>query len=113
MPVGELLHHRVDALGLLQGIVDDLLQIDAVAGSLREVMALLLELVHIEHQRRQRPIEFTRDGGCGFLGRPGARGRERNHFRVVCGCCADFGPLGGARITCPMVVMRHGAESIG
>jgi hypothetical protein len=73
VPVGELLHHRVDALGLLQGIVDDLLQIDAVAGSLREVMALLLELVHIEHQRRQRPIEFTRDGGCGFLGRPGAR----------------------------------------
>ena len=55
MAVGKLLDQGIHALGLLQGIVDDLLQIDAVAGSLREVMALLLELVHIEHQRRQRP----------------------------------------------------------
>jgi hypothetical protein len=47
-----------------------LLQVDAVARRLRKLMALLLEFVHVQHQR-QRAIELAGDRRGGILGCPG------------------------------------------
>jgi hypothetical protein len=53
-----LLHHGADAFGLLERVLHHLLQIDAIAGCLGKLMAVLLDLVHVEQQRCQRPVQF-------------------------------------------------------
>ena len=61
MRATDLLDQGADALGLLQGVLDHLLQMIAFARVLRETMAVLLELFHVEQERRQRSVELARD----------------------------------------------------
>ena len=56
MAIGQLLDHGADAFRLLQRVFDHLLQIDAVLASLRELMAVLLDLAHVEQQGSERPV---------------------------------------------------------
>ena len=69
----ELLHHGADALGLLKRIFHHLLQVNPFTRRLRKLMAVLLDLTHVEQQRRQRPIELTRNRSPGFIHRQCAR----------------------------------------
>ena len=58
MIVRHLLHQGADALGLLKRILHHLLQVEPVAGRLRKLVAVLLDLIHVEQQSRQRPVEL-------------------------------------------------------
>src|SRR5258705_8437462 len=69
----ELLHHGADALGLLKRIFHHLLQVIPFTRRLRKLMAVLLDLTHVEQQRRQRPVELTRNRSTGFIHRQCAR----------------------------------------
>ena len=46
-------------------------------------MAVLLDLVHVEQQRRQRPVQLPGDRRSRLVRRPGARGRELDNFKMV------------------------------
>ena len=59
MIVRHLLHHRADALGLLKRILHHLLQVEPIAGRLRKLVAVLLDLVHVEQQRSQGPVQLS------------------------------------------------------
>ena len=61
MNVRDLLHHGADTFGLLKRVLDDLLQVNAIAGRLRELVAVLFDLVHVEQQRGQRSVELAGD----------------------------------------------------
>ena len=67
MLVRHLLHHGADAFELLNRVVDHLLQVDAIARRFRKLM--LLDLVHVEQQRRQRSVQLARDRSFGFFRR--------------------------------------------
>src|SRR5882672_2551618 len=69
----ELLHHGADALGLLKRIFHHLLQVIPFTRRLRKLMAVLLDLTHVEQQRRQRPVELTRNRSPGLIHRQCAR----------------------------------------
>ena len=58
MIVRHLLHHGADAFGLLKRVLHDLLQVEPIAGRLRKLVAVLLDLIHVEQQRRQRPVQL-------------------------------------------------------
>src|SRR6266446_2438117 len=74
MIVRHLLHQRADALGLLKRVFHHLLQVDAIAGRLRELVAVLLDLIHIEQQRGQRSVQLPGNRCRRLLRRPRAGG---------------------------------------
>ena len=78
-----LLDHRADAFGLLKRVLHHLLQIGTIARRLGELMAVLLDLVHVEQQRCQRPVQLPGNCRPRLVHRPGARGRELDDFMMV------------------------------
>ena len=102
-----LLDHGADALGLLQGILDDLLQVNPVSRGLRKLQTVLLDLAHIEQQGGQWTVELTGDLGAGFIHCPRARGRQPDCFQVVVGRRAAFDPLRERRISDSVFLMSH------
>ena len=78
-----LLDHRADAFGLLKRILHHLLEVDTIAWRLGELMAVLLDLVHVQQQRCQRPVQLPGDRRSRLVRRPGARGRELDDFKMV------------------------------
>jgi hypothetical protein len=85
MTARDLLHHRADALGLLKCVFHHLLQVNAIAGILRNLVAVLLDLAHVEQQRGQWPVELARDRGSGFIHRTVACGGKPDHFKIIVG----------------------------
>src|SRR5260221_9890852 len=85
MTARDLLHHRADALGLLKCGFHHLLQVNAIAGNLRNLVAVLLYLAHVEQQRGQWPVELARDRGSGFIHRTVACGGKPDHFKIIVG----------------------------
>ena len=93
----DLLDQGADALGLLQGVLDHLLQIISFVCSLGKPVAVLLEFFHIKQQRRERPVELAGERVANLLLGAAAR----------LGCCdgielvvprAGFVPVRNVRI---------------
>ena len=83
MTIGDLLDQGADALGLLNRVFDDLLQVNAIAGRLRKLVALLLDLVHVEQQRGQRTVQLPGDRSSRLFRRPNPRGGQMNKVEIV------------------------------
>jgi hypothetical protein len=96
--VCKLLHHGADALGLLKRILHHLLQVNPFPRRLRKLMAMLLDLAHVEQQRSQRPVELTCYRSPGFIHRQRARSRQPDNFLIAFRRRAAFGPLREMRI---------------
>src|SRR4051795_8601938 len=58
MTVRHLLYQGADALGLLKRVLHHLLQVQPVARRLRKLVAVLLDLIHVEQQRRQGSVQL-------------------------------------------------------
>ncbi len=83
----DLLDQRANTLGLLERVIDDLLQIGALLRVLRMHPTELLDLAHIKQKRRERSIELPRNGGVLVLDggrvqflRPDGIGFSRNRL---------------------------------
>ena len=83
MIVRDLLDQGADAFGLLKRVFDDLLQVNAIAGRLRELVAVLLDLVHVEQQRGQWPVQLPGDRSPRLFRRPDARDGELDKLEIV------------------------------
>ena len=83
MTGGDLLDQGADAFGLLKRVFDDLLQVNAVARRLRKLVAVLLDLVHVEQQRRQRTVQLPGDRSPGLFRRPNPRGGQMDKVEIV------------------------------
>jgi hypothetical protein len=79
----DLLHHGADAFGLLKCVFHDLLQIKPISRGLRKLVAVLLDLAHVEQQRGQGPIQLSCDRGSRLIHRPCARGGQPDNFQIV------------------------------
>ena len=106
MTIRDLLDQRTDAFGLLKRVFDDLLQVNAVAGRLGKLMAVLLDLVHVEQQRGQLPIELARNRHRRLAHRRPARRGKLGDFGVIEGGSA-VGPARKRRIREAVFVLRH------
>jgi hypothetical protein len=106
MWTGQLFDKGANPHGLLERIVDDLLQIGPILGGLRESMAVLFDLAHIEQQRGQRSVEFARDRGNRLTGRQRARGGKLGDFGVI-ESGGGFAPARKKRIRQAIFVLRH------
>src|SRR5260221_9754216 len=91
-------------LGLLKRVLYHLLQVSPIARSLRELVAMLLELTHVEQQRSHRPGELTRYLCSGLIHCPCARRGQSDNFNIVGGPAA-FQPVRELRIT--GFLLRH------
>ena len=95
----QLLDHRADAFGLLKRVLHHLLQVDTIAGRLGELMAVLLDLVHVEKQRRQRPVQLPGNRSARLFRGARARGRQLDDLRILFERCDAFHPLREVRIS--------------
>jgi hypothetical protein len=82
----------------MKRILHHLLQVNPVSSGLRKLVALLLDLAHVEQQRDQGPVELTCDLGAGFIHRPGARRGQPDDVKIVVEGRARFDPLREMRI---------------
>ena len=76
----DLLDQGADPLGLLERVVHHLLQVIAIAGGMRKLMAVLLDLAHVEQERGQRSVELTRDGRADLIHGTGPRRGQPDDF---------------------------------
>src|SRR5215475_7879237 len=58
----DLLDQGTDTLGLLQRVLDHFLQMIPFLLGVAEQMTVLLQFLHIDQQRGERPIQQARDG---------------------------------------------------
>ena len=103
MAIRDMLDQGADAFGLLQRVFDDLLQVNAIAGRLRKLVAVLLDLVHVEQQRGQRTVQLPGDRSSRLFRRPDPRGRQMDKIEIVFEGRDVFHPLWKVRITGSMV----------
>ena len=81
----DLFDQGANPLGLLEGVVHDLLQVIPVAAGLRELMTVLFDLAHVEQECRKRPVELTRDRRACLIDGPCTRRRRPNDFEFAVG----------------------------
>ena len=104
MLVRHLLHHGADAFELLNRVVHHLLQVDAIAGRFRRT-DVLLDLVHVEQQRRQRSVQLARDRSFRFFRRACARDGQLDDFKTALERRDAVHPLRKVRIIGAMVLL--------
>ncbi len=83
MTIRDLLDQGADAFGLLKRVFDDLLQVNPTAGRLGKLVAVLLDLVHVEQQRGQRTVQLPGDRSSSLFRRPHPRGGQIDIFEIV------------------------------
>ena len=83
MTIRDLLDQGADAFCLLKRVLDDLLQVNAIAGRLRKLVAVLLDLVHVEQQRGQRTVQLPGDRSARLFRRPNPRGGQMDNIQIV------------------------------
>ena len=104
MIVRDLLHQSADALGLLKRILHHLLQIEPVAGRLRKLVAVLLDLIHVEQQRRQGSVQLPGNRSARLFGGTRARGGQLDDLRILFERCDAFHPLREVRISGALIL---------
>ena len=107
MTLGDLLDQGANGFSLLKRVFYDLLQIDPVAGSLRELMTVQFDLVHIEQQRGHRTIQLPGDCDTGLFRRPDPCGGQIDKCEIAFERGDVFHPLWELRIIGSMVCLRH------
>ncbi|MGY4604993.1 hypothetical protein ACVW16_003405 [Bradyrhizobium sp. USDA 4474] len=84
---------------LRQRVLHNLLQIGAVGRNRRELVAMMLDLAHVEQQRSQRAIELTGDSHGHLVGRLGARSIQADEFELFDRSSASLAPSRRPRIS--------------
>ncbi|UGX93994.1 hypothetical protein G6321_00052025 [Bradyrhizobium barranii subsp. barranii] len=98
MRTGKLLDHAADTFGLRQRILHHALQIGPIGRNRRELVAVVLDLAHVEQERGQGAIELAGDGAGHLVGGLGADRVQAGEIELFGRSRAAFEPFRRPRI---------------
>ena len=96
---GKLLDQAANTLGLRHRVLHDPLQIGAVARDRGELIAVMLDLAHVEQERCEGAIELSGNGGGHLVRRFGANSIQPDEIELFRRRSAAFVPIGRPRIS--------------